>query len=148
MKNLIKTILVIFTFFGIQSCAMNDDGRPISADQLPASIQQFIGNHFGDRQIALAKESKAVFGKKTEVIFSNGDKIEFDSNNEWKEIECRKSQVPESVIPDPIKAYISEHFPEDYAREFSRGRSGYEVKLSNKMEIEFNTDYSIYDVDD
>jgi len=148
MKIFIKTILLIFAVVSIQSCVMKDDEHPIPVDQLPATVQQFINTHFGDRQITLAKESKAVFGKKTEVIFSNGDKVEFDPNDEWKEIECTNSQVPASLLPDPIKAYLTENFPTEYAKEFSRSRTGYEVKLSNKMEVEFTNDFDVYDVDD
>ena len=43
------------------------------------------------------------FDKSYDVIFTNGDKLEFDKKGVWTEVNCKYSAVPVAVVPDAIK---------------------------------------------
>ena len=80
MKKWMLT-LVCLLFIGTAN-AGND--KPIRLRQMPVAAQQLIKKNFNGRRVALAKaESKSY-----EVVFTNGDKVEFDRDGRWKEISC------------------------------------------------------------
>jgi len=55
--------------------------------------------------------------------------------------------VTADVIPSQIAAYINKNYLGKMAIKFERHRSMYEVKLNNGMEIEFNRNFQVIDVD-
>lgn len=65
----------------------------------------------------------------------------------WKDIECYNSKVPAGVVPEQIAAYLNKNYSGKSVIKFERHRSVYEVKLNNGMEIEFNRNYQVIDVD-
>ena len=85
-----------------------------------------------------------------EVIFNNGEKIEFNKKGEWTEVSCHTTQVPDILIPDPIKARIKADFANSKIVKIDRSSNGkkYEVKLNNGLEVEFDKKFNIIKVDD
>ena len=73
--------------------------------------------------------------------------MEFDKKGNWKEIVCRTSKVPSDVVPQQIKTYLQKNYPGKSIVKLDRHRSVYEVKLNNGMEIEFNRNFQVIDVD-
>ena len=69
---------------------------------MPQQAQQFIKQHFADSKVALAKMESDFFYKSYEVIFTNGDKVEFDNKGNWEEVNCKYSSVPTAIIPAAI----------------------------------------------
>lgn len=126
--------------------AVADDDRPISVKELPAKALQFVEAHFSGEKIALAKMDRDFFETSYEIFFVNSTKIEFLGNGEWKEIDCRYSKVPESVIPQAISKKIKELYPNTYVIEIDRDKHGYELKLSNGFEIKFNNRFDITEI--
>lgn len=131
----------------IQTAAFADDDKPIQFSQLPATAQQFIKQYFGDKKIALAKMESDFFGKNYDVIFANGDKVEFDRSGEWTEVQCKYTQVPDNLIPEQVKKFVTENYPESKVLKFERDRNDYEVKLSNGWELTFDKQYQLIDMD-
>ena len=82
------------------------------------------------------------------IVYDSGEKVEFDKQGNWKDIDCRSSFVPTELIPEQIKANIKTSFPGTTIIKLDRNRRGYEVKLNNGLEIEFNRDYQVIDIDD
>ena len=62
------------------------------------------------------------------------------SKGEWKELDCEHNQVPEGIIPAPIRKYVSENQKGQRIVEIKKERRHYDVKLSNKLEMEFSLD--------
>ena len=131
----------------IQTTAFADDDKPIQFSQLPATAQQFIKEYFGDKKIALAKMESDFFGKNYDVIFANGDKVEFDRSGEWTEVQCKFTQVPDKLVPEQVKKFVTENYPESKVLKFERDRNDYEVKLSNGWELTFDKQYQLIDMD-
>ena len=112
-----KRLLIAFALlFGISASMKAEYDTPVTFQQLPAKAQSFIRQYFPERKIALSKKERELSGTTYDVIFSNGDKIEFFGNGDWKEIQCKKR--------------------------------GYEISLTNCLEIEFNKQFVVIDIDD
>ena len=86
MKKIVIGLMCFLTAFTAQ--AVEDDDKPIRVDQLPSKAQTFIRENFSGLKIALAKMESDFFDKSYEVIFVNGNKVEFYRDGRWKEIEC------------------------------------------------------------
>lgn len=63
-----------------------DDDKPIQFSELPQTAQQFVKQNFADKKVALAKMESDFFGKNYDVIFVNGDKVEFDRSGNWEKL--------------------------------------------------------------
>lgn len=127
--------------------AYADDDKPIQFSQLPQTAQQFVNQNFGDKKVALAKMESDFFGKNYDVIFVNGDKVEFDRSGNWEKIKCQYSQVPTSLIPNQIQVYVRSNYPDNKIIELEKDRSTYEVKLTNGWELKFNKNFELIDLD-
>ena len=82
MKKLVFLLVCLFT---LQTVARADDDKPIQVTQMPQLAQQFIKQHFSDSKVALAKMESDFLYKSYEVIFTNGDKVEFDNKGNWED---------------------------------------------------------------
>ena len=47
-----------------------------------------------------------------------------------------------------VKAGVKKSFPEAAIIKIERDRRGYEVRLNNGFEVEFDTDFNVIDIDD
>ena len=81
-------------------------------------------------------------------MYTNGDKVEFDKKGNWRDIECKTSQVPAALIPAQIVANVNATFPGATITEIDQDRRGYSVKLSNGLELEYNRSFQIVELDD
>ena len=146
MKKILLTLVAIFSV-GIFSAIANND-RVINKSQLPAPAQQFLNEHFAGVDLTYAKEERDIFKHSFEVRLADGTKIEFTSKGEWDEVECRFGEVPEAIVPQAIKEYIDKNYAGAKVLYIEKDRNDYEVKLSNRLELKFDKDLNIYDIDD
>ena len=112
-----------------------DNEKPIAFEQLPQAAQTFV------------KQETDFLKKSYDVVFINGDKLEFDSNGNWKEMSCKMQSVPESAIPAAIKKFVNENYPDARVMQLEKDRYEYEVKLSNFWEIKFDLNFNVIDLD-
>lgn len=143
-----KLFILFICLTGLQSCLRADDDKSVAVNELPEETQTFIKTHFPTTKVAYAKMESDFFKKDYKVIFSNGEKATFDKHGKWKEIDCKYSSVPASILPDGIKRYVEEQFPGQYVIEIEQDRKGYEVKLKNRLELKFDTKCRIVKIDD
>ena len=109
MKKLVFLLVCLFT---LQTVARADDDKPIQVTQMPQPAQQFIKQHFADSKVALAKMESDFFYKSYEVIFTNGNKVEFGKNGNWEEVNCKYTSVPTAIIPTTIQKYVTTNYPD------------------------------------
>lgn len=146
MKKILLTLVAIFSV-GIFS-AIADNDRVINKSQLPAPAQQFLNEHFAGVDLTYAKEERDIFKHSFEVRLADGTKIEFTSKGEWDEVECRFGEVPAAIVPQAIKEYIDKNYAGAKVLYIEKDCNDYEVKLSNRLELKFDKDFNIYDIDD
>ena len=135
MKKLVFLLVCLFT---LQTVARADDDKPIQVTQMPQPAQQFIKQHFADSKVALAKMESDFFYKSYEVIFTNGNKVEFGKNGNWEEVNCKYTSVPTAIIPTTIQKYVLK---------IERDKKEYEVQLSNRVELKFDLKFNLIDID-
>ena len=133
---------------GVQMTALADNDKPIQIGQLPTKAQTFITTYFKNHKVALAKMESGLFYKSYDVIFTNGEKLEFDKSGDWTEIQCKMSEVPVQAVPAEIRSYVSSTYPDTKIIQIERDGKEYDVKLSNRWEITFNNKFQVIDIDD
>lgn len=124
-----------------------DSEKPITFEQLPQAAQTFVKKNFPDTKVAFVKQETDFLKKSYDLVFINGDKLEFDSDGNWKEMKCRTLTVPASAIPAGINKFVTENYPDAKVVHIEKDRYEYEVKLSNFWEIKFDLKCNVIDLD-
>lgn len=146
MKRILMLLVCVFSLSTVTMWAGND--KPIQFSELPATARTFVQKHFPQVKVALTKVDSDFLDKDYDVVFVNGDKIEFDKNGNWKEIKCASSSsVPSSAIPERIRTYLTQNYPEASVVKMEQDRREYEVKLSNGRELKFDKQFRLIDID-
>ena len=146
MKKYLILATTLLLFGTSTACADND--RPIRIDQLPQKAQQFIKQHFPSEKVAYAKMERDLLETTYEVVFTSSPKIEFRKNGEWKEVNCKYTKVPEDIIPQQITQFVTTHYPNIAIVQIDRNRRDYEVGLANGLELTFDLNFNLIEIDD
>ena len=125
-----------------------DNDKMITREELPGKAQMFLTKHFGGVEVLYAKAERDM-GVITsyDVVLDGNVKVEFNRSGEWTSVDCEHSQVPNSVLPQGVLDYVSNKFAKAYVVEIERGRMGYEVKLSNDLDLDFDKNCKFLRVD-
>lgn len=145
--KLTSALIALLSVFVLSAPASADKDTPINLNQLPAAAQQVIKTHFAGKKVALAKYDKDITDKSYDVIFTDGSKLEFDRNGKWTEIFCPTGSVPTALVPAAITQYVNTHYAPAKIIKIERDKRETEIKLSDGMEITFNTKYQVTDID-
>ena len=78
---------------------------------------------------------------------SRSKTIEFDRKGEWTDIDCKYSAVPTGIIPAPIAKYVADNYPDNKIVQIERDTRSTEVKLDNRMEIKFDKQHRVIEMD-
>lgn len=147
MKKTFLTLFLMTTMFG----AAYADGRekPTSVNKLPQAAQEFLSAHFKDLTVAYAVEEQKYTGKEYEVVYTDRTEIEFRSDGQWESVGRKYSPVPASIVPQPIQTFVSgSNYPGQFIRQIDRNAYTWEVELSNGLEIKFDNQFNVIDIDD
>ena len=148
MKTILKTTLVALAMALPMHASANTDGdKAIPPGKLPKAALQTISAHLPGRKIAIAKVETELFSKSYTVIFTNGEKIEFDRSGNWTEIDCKRSEVPAKLVPTQIKNYVNTNYSGNKILKIEKDRNEYEINLSNGVEVKFNKNFMVIDID-
>lgn len=148
MKRLLHKLLLLADLMltGILSLYADRD-VPVNVDQLPAAAQTTLRQCFADLQVVLAKRETGLFNKGYEVVFSNGNKIEFDAQGQWTDVECKQGTVPDALVPAAVRQHLSTNYPQARVIKLERNTRRTEVELSNGLELTFNAKGQLVDFD-
>lgn len=146
MKKIMLTAALLFA--GI-TASLADNDRPIALDKLPAAAQTFLKTHFADLTLAYAVEDPKFVGSEYEVTYTDRTEVDFRSNGEWSSVERRYAAVPASIVPAQISAYVAKSsFSNQYIKKVERDAYTWEIELSNGIEIKFDKEFRVIDIDD
>lgn len=119
------------------------------ANQLPLAARNFINKYFSTPQISHIKiERNMLQSKNYEVLLTDRTEIDFDSNGNWTEVDCKKAAVPMALIPVMVRDYVQTNYPKDIITKIERRRNGVEVELSNDYSLKFNNRGQFVSLDD
>ena len=143
-----KLFLLFVCLFSLSLASWAGHDKPIQVSELPKKAQEFLQSHFSGQSVALAKVDKDLMHHSYEVMFDNGDEVEFDKKGKWISIDCKQSQVPAALVPKRIQEYVDKHYPKAKIRKIEvTHHKGYEVELSNGFELKFDKKMDIKDID-
>ena len=139
-----KVLILLFAVFALSFSAKADHDQVITFNQLPTNAQSTLKQYFADRVPLIV----TVDWDDYTIRYESGEKVEFDKQGNWKDIECKTSHVPSALIPERIKSHVQSTFPGTMILKLERSRRGYEIKLNNGYDIEYNRDFQVIDIDD
>lgn len=144
-----KTVfLLIAALSAAAGFASERNDRPITLEELPNVSQQFIEMHFADVGITYVTIDEEWFDKDYKVLLDNGMKIEFGKNGEWTEIDGNRRQLPAGVVPQQIREQIGSRFPDRKIVAIDRDHHDYEVELDNGLDLTFDRQFRLIEIDD
>lgn len=143
-----KMMFLFVSLFVMNLAVFADNDKPIQVTEMPKGAQSFVKSHFANQSVAVAKMETDFFDKTYDVIFTNGDKVEFDKKGNWTKVDCEHTQVPRTVIPAAIQQYVSKNYPDAKVVKIEKtDRKGFDVDLSNGFDIEFDKKMRVVEID-
>lgn len=147
MKNKLNLAICLITglAFGI---SVNAQKTVITKTALPTNAQSFLRTHFSGQEPTYIIEDKEMFSKDYKVQFADNIEVEFDGKGNWEEIDGNNKAIPINIIPKKIVSYVNTYFTNTVITKIDKGAWGYEINLSNGLELEFNSKGNFIRIDD
>ncbi len=141
-----KMILNLFVAFVVSSffVSCKDDDTVVGISDVPSVGQSFITQYFSNLTVSrVEKESDGGY----DVYFTNGTEIDFDANGNWENVDAADGQTLSNTefIPQTIKAYLVEMYPNYPINGIEKTSTGYEVELvgfQGEVTFDLNGNYT------
>ena len=162
MKNKILFILLLFVIQTVILSTNTISAQKLKPTDVPADVVQTLEEQYsyvkvtgwlkeGGTYIANIKD-----GLDCDVTLSDYTQIGFDGNLfgklEWDEVDCShaatSAAVPAALVPVEIANYVSKIHGTQSITKISKDNRGWDIKLSNGIEIEFDKRFNVIDFDD
>lgn len=143
-----KRIMILMASLMAFSAIARADDRPVTFNQLPKAAQTFINDNYSGEKISFVTVDDDFIRPEYQVVMANGVMLEFDNGGRLEKIESRNGDIPSGIIPVQIMEIVKGHYPDADVVEYEVGRKTYEVKLSNRMELKFNSHFNVVEIDD
>ena len=144
MKRILVAIISLMAVVGISKA----DDRQIKFERLPAAAQKFVKTNFADNTIVFVTKDDDLIAPDYEVVLDNGTVLQFSSAGSLEKIEAFRTGVPQNLVPEKINAYVSANYPDVFFKEYEVEKGKHEVKLSNGLELTFNSVFTLIEIDD
>ena len=136
-KRTLTTLSLALALTVTLSSCDKDDDVVIPETDLSAEARAYVNTHFNGAAIAQVIKDKEGLSHEYEVILNNGVKLEFNTKGEVESIKSLK-QLPDSVIPVKVLAYVKANYPAEFITEWELDLNDQEVQLSTGMELKFS----------
>lgn len=127
----------------------DSDETLVQTNNLPQNAQMFIKQNFGSETLQSVIKENDRKGDEYKVQLSNGIKIEFDANGEWKEVkaELANQSVGALFLPQITRDYLSTNYPNIGVESVDRDVQGIDVDLLNGIDLKFDTNGNFLRID-
>ena len=144
MRRILVAIISLMAVVGISKA----DDRPIKFEKLPSAAQQFVKTNFADNTVVFVTKDDDLIAPDYEVVLDNGTVLQFSSAGSLEKIEAFRTGVPQNLVPEKKNAYVSANYPDAVFKEYEVEKGKHEVKLSNGLELTFNSVFTLIEIDD
>ena len=124
------------------------DDKVFEFNKLPLAAKEFVLKYFPEDQVMLTTVDDDMVRPDYEVVLKSGAKMTFEHNGTLDKVEVRTGAVPAGVVPQQIETYVKSNYPDSQILEYEIGKKEYEVKLSNRIELTFNSAFKLVGIDD
>lgn len=134
-KNLCRGVLMgaVLTF-SLSSCE-KEEIMPVS--ELPNEITSYITKHFPNNTIKQVIKDRDGLTKTYDILLSESISLEFNRQKEIIDIDG-VSKLPDSVIPDKIREYVRNNYPDNFITDWEIDGRNQQVQLDSGLDLEFN----------
>lgn len=136
--------MLVFSMTILVSCG----DKVVLPTQLPPEVQAFVQKHFPTQAISYAEKDRGILGSSYDVVLNDGTEISFDTDHVWDKVDCKLNAVPTALVPAPIATHVSTNFPSVVIVKIDKEHYGYEVELGNGLEMKFNKQGALTELDD
>ena len=145
MKKL-QVLGILATLGLLLFAASCDEEKGLSENEIPNEITTYVTTHFPTNNIIRVTEDKDGTRKSYDVVLSWNIKLEFNRQREITDIDS-SSRLPDSVIPQAIRDYASENYPDNFITDWELEDNHQQVGLNNDVDLEFTMDGEFIRVD-
>lgn len=134
-----KIMIALVAVLGIQTAAVAKDIYARDASVLPKAAQAVIDKNFKAKVNVVKIEKSLGRVSDYEVILTDGTEIEFDRDGNWQNVEVGVSgSVPTAFVLTPISQYVKKNHPGQKIVGIERDHGGFDVELTNGIDMKFN----------
>ena len=132
-----KLMLILAVLFGAMTATARDNYSH-DVNILPKAAKTMLSENFksGVSHIKIGKEFGQI--RKYNVVMTDGTEISFDKHGNWKDVEvAHDSVVPVAFIPSAINTFVKEKQGTAKVTGIEKKAYGYDVELSNGVDVRF-----------
>jgi len=118
-----------------------------TAQALPKVITTFVKQHFPNASIVGVEPDYDNRGLEYDVYLSDGTQIDFDANHQWDQVESMRG-LPAFFIPKAIASYVRGSYHNLAITKINKEYHGYEIELSNGLDLNFDRSGRFLGIDD
>lgn len=139
MKKTLLFLFVALLSVSIFSCSDNDE--IVGIDAIPAQAKTFLEQYYPSINTSRVEKEGSGSAAKYDVYLADGTEIEFDDVGNWISVDAPAgAAVPAGIVPTPIADFVADTYPNEKINEISRDSRGYEVELTNEVDLIFGPD--------
>lgn len=142
-----KFLTLAFLALGLPAfiaCSDDDttDETVIEAQELPTKAQDFVSTHFPTSDYSRIEMNTVAEndGSLYEVQLSGNFEIDFTAEGDWVDVDGNGQEIPAAFIPEKIATYITENYADLFISGIDSEPTGYEIDLSNDLDVKFDTE--------
>ena len=143
-----KMLLSAFAIAALAVTPTMAEDVAITAQKLPKEAQKFLSVHYPQNKVLSAMHDRDFADNDYTVYLEDGTKIEFDGSGKWESVKNHNGKIPTGVVPAEIQNYIAKHYPSQSVEKIERKRYGYEVELTNDLDMKFSSNGAFLGLDD
>lgn len=147
MKNQIVLMKFLLVGLGLSFLTSCQKEKILTDVEVPMEIEKYVTEHFSDANIIQVKQDPDGLTKNYDVILNNNTTLEFNNNMEIIDIDA-SSELPDSVIPERLRMYVDENFPNSIITDWQIEDRNQQIKLDNDMDLEFSMQGDFIRIDD
>ena len=141
--------IIVSSIFALVLLMTGCSDKPVLPTELPAPVMSFIQQTYPGQTITFAQKDLELTGWKYEVFLADGFHVEFDTDDTWDKVESPMTQpVPAQLIPAPIATHLQANFPGAFVTKIDKERNGYEIELATGVELKYNKQGALIEMDD
>ena len=139
-------ILVVAAMFAVVGCSSEKVSG--NMNDMPTEVQNAVNNNFKSPVVYAKIEKNSMGTDEYEIRLADGTEVKYEGT-QMEEVKVPHGQsVPETFIPAPVQSYVKEKHAGMSVVKIDKDKKGYEVKLSNGMELKFNPNGNFIKYDD
>ena len=124
------------------------DDRVVPNEQLPAAAKAFLQKNFPGNAVSYTTIDYDNMRKMYEAHLADGTEVKFDKAGNWDKVDCHFTAVPAHLVPANIAQQVKAQYQGAVITKIDKERYGYDIELSNDLDLKFNKHGQLAYIDD